>query len=114
MALTLLTALILGVLTGLGVGGGSLLILYLTAFRGMAPDTARGISLLFFFPAALVSILGNRQKIRGLFPAVFWGILSALCFSLLSRRIPRQLLKKALGVLFLCIGTSQLLGGKKK
>ena len=46
---------ILGFLTGLGVGGGSLLILWLTFATHAQQDVARGINLLFFLPSAVVS-----------------------------------------------------------
>ena len=46
-----------GFLAGLGIGGGSLLILWLTAVLGMEPSTSRGINLLFFLPAACIACL---------------------------------------------------------
>ena len=44
---TLLVGTALGFLTGLGVGGGSLLMVWLTAVLGMDTLTARSINLLF-------------------------------------------------------------------
>ena len=52
MALTLAAASLLGFLTGLGIGGGSLLILWLTMIVGMDAETARVINLMFFLTAA--------------------------------------------------------------
>ena len=57
LPVTLLVATILGFLTGLGVGGGSLLILWLTIVLGMDQATARGINLLFFLPAAVIPLV---------------------------------------------------------
>ena len=37
-----------GVLSGCGVGGGTLLLLYLTAVADVAPRTAAGVNLLYF------------------------------------------------------------------
>ena len=51
----LLAGAIFGFLTGLGVGGGSLLILWLTLVLGMDPQTARGINLMFFLPASILA-----------------------------------------------------------
>ena len=53
--MALLMGMVLGFLTGLGVGGGSLLILWLTLGLGMNQEIATGINLLFFLPSALVS-----------------------------------------------------------
>lgn len=55
----LLAGLVTGVISGFGIGGGSLLILYLTAFAGMDQYTAGGLNLLYFLfcaPAALIPI----------------------------------------------------------
>ena len=52
-----------GVLSGFGIGGGSLLILYLTSFAGVNQYVAGGINLLYFIfcaPAALVSHTKNK------------------------------------------------------
>ena len=45
-----------GVLSGLGVGGGSLLLIYLTNFTGAAQNLAQGINLLYFLPAAATAL----------------------------------------------------------
>ena len=55
MVITLLIAALLGFLAGLGVGGGSLLILWLTLVLHTEPAQARPINLLFFLPAAAIS-----------------------------------------------------------
>ena len=60
--------LLTGVLSGCGIGGGSLLLLWLTLVQDMPQFTAGGINLLYFLacaPAALVSHLKNRLIDRG-------------------------------------------------
>jgi uncharacterized membrane protein YfcA len=42
-------------LTGLGTGGGSLLLLWLTLVLGMDPALARTVNLMFFIPAAVIA-----------------------------------------------------------
>ena len=39
---------------GLGVGGGGILLLYLTAFAGVEQLSAQGINLLFFLPPSVL------------------------------------------------------------
>lgn len=48
---------LLGFLSGLGVGGGSLLILWLTLVLNMDQPMARTINLLFFIPSAIITSL---------------------------------------------------------
>ena len=50
--ITIPVGVILGVLAGLGVGGGTLLILWLTLIADTASVTARAINLMFFLVAA--------------------------------------------------------------
>ena len=45
-----------GVLSGFGVGGGSLLLIYMTSFAGLAQNAAQGINLLYFLPTAAASL----------------------------------------------------------
>lgn len=52
----LLAGLVTGVLSGFGVGGGTLLLIYMTAFAGLPQDLAQGINLLYFLPAALTAL----------------------------------------------------------
>ena len=40
-----------GICSAMGVGGGSILLLYLTAFAGYDQLSAQGINLVFFLPA---------------------------------------------------------------
>ena len=54
--------LLTGILSGFGIGGGSLLLLYLTLFAGVDQYQAGGINLLYFIacaPAALYSHIKN-------------------------------------------------------
>ena len=45
-----------GVLSGFGIGGGTLLLIYLTAFAGVEQTLAQGINLLYFLPAAATAL----------------------------------------------------------
>ena len=101
-----------GFLAGLGIGGGSLLILWLTAVLGMEPSTARGINLLFFLPAACIACLFRfRQGTlhwKRVVPAIAAGCASAAACSVLSGVLDLSLMKKMLGLLFLGVGIREL------
>ena len=56
LTVSLIVGTALGFLSGLGVGGGSLLILWLTLVLGMEQGEARTVNLLFFLPAAAVAL----------------------------------------------------------
>ena len=114
----LIVGCILGFLAGLGVGGGSLLILWLSLVIGLEHAAARSINLLFFIPAALIaSFFRWRQgslNIRTVLPAILFGCISAGMFSLLSKQIDIALLNKLFGGLLLLTGIRELLYKPKK
>ena len=60
--LAVLAGLICGVLSGFGIGGGSLLMVWLTALLSMDQRTAQGINLLYFLPAAGKRYLRHLEK----------------------------------------------------
>ena len=45
-----------GVLSGFGVGGGTLLLIYMTAFAGVPQNLAQGVNLLYFLPTAATAL----------------------------------------------------------
>ena len=75
--ITLPVAIILGFLAGLGVGGGSLLMLWLTFIVGMEYEQARIVNLLFFLPSALIATLFHNKQgsvhIKKILPAILAG-----------------------------------------
>lgn len=103
---------VLGFLSGLGVGGGSLLVLWLTLVLGMNPETARGINLLFFLPSACIACLLRWKQgtlsLRPLLPAVMAGCAAAAIFSFLGALLPMEILRKLFGGLLLITGLREL------
>lgn len=103
---------ILGFLSGIGVGGGSLLMLWLTLVLNMEHNVARSINLLFFIPSALIASLfrwkQGKLDIKKVLPAILCGCVSAAIFAVFSKRIDITLLKKAFGVLLLLTGLREL------
>ena len=103
---------ILGFLAGLGTGGGSLLILWLTVVLGMDALTARTINLLFFLPAALISTLfrWKQGKIdpKKLLPGILAGCICAGVFAFISMNLELGILKKLFGGMLLATGCKEM------
>lgn len=103
---------LLGYLSGLGVGGGSLLILWLSLAVGMDSETASSINLMFFITAAgTVSIFRWKKgtlSLRKICPAILAGCISAALISLVARQIDSDLIKKIFGGLLVLIGLHEL------
>lgn len=57
-----IAGLLIAVLAGMGVGGGGLLVLYLTFIKNMPQLDAQGLNLAFFVAASLSSLLYHVRK----------------------------------------------------
>ena len=114
----LLAGFLLGILAGVGVGGGSLLILWLTLVLQMDQGTARAINLMFFICAALsVCVFRWKQgtlKLKKILPAILAGCAGAALFSWLGTRLDTHLARKLFGVLLLAAGVRELLYRPRK
>ena len=109
--------LLTGILSGFGIGGGSLLLLYLTLFEGAGQYQAGGINLLYFLscaPAALISHRKNglieREAVKCCVPA---GVVTSVLSALLAARVDTDLLRRAFGVVLLYIGVKETFLRKK-
>jgi hypothetical protein len=58
----ILISTISGIATGLGLGGGTILIIILTIFGGIEQKTAQATNLLFFIPTAVTSTIINSKN----------------------------------------------------
>ena len=103
---------LLGLLSGLGIGGGSLLILWLTLVLDTDMDVARGINLMFFIPSAVISSLfrcrQGKLSIKTAFPALLAGVLGAILLSSIGSNLNTEVLKKPFGILLLVTGVREL------
>lgn len=112
--------LVCGVLSGFGIGGGSLLMVWLTAVLSFEQKTAQGINLLYFLPtsaAALIFHARNRViEWKAVLPAALCGCVTAILGALLSARLEMSLLRRLFGGFLILVGLSEvfLKSGKPK
>lgn len=102
----------LGFLAGLGIGGGSLLVLWLTLVLNFDHSTARMLNLMFFIPSALSACLfrwkqGSLNR-KYILPAAISGCLAAAGASILSQYLDLAILKKIFGGLLIVTGCREL------
>ena len=88
-------------LAGLGVGGGGLLVIYLTLFKNMEQVEAQGLNLLFFVAAGVASLFIHAKKrkldYKKIILIVICGALGAVAGSLTANIIDAALVKKIFG-----------------
>lgn len=116
--INIIIASILGFLSGLGVGGGSLLMLWLTLVLDISYVAAKGINLLFFIPAAIiVSFFRKKQgalSVKTVMPGIISGCISAAGFAILSKHIETDTIQKLFGILMLLTGIREIFYKPKK
>lgn len=101
-----------GALSGIGIGGGAILLIFMSLFLNMPQLKAQYINLLYFIPTALAALIIHRRnklvafKI-GLITAVF-GIIGAGIGAYTATMLDAGVLKKIFGVLLFYIGFHQL------
>ena len=102
-----------GVLSGFGIGGGSLLMVWMTAILGMEQKAAQGINLLYFLPTAAAAILfhaKNRQICwRAVLPAAIAGCVTAALGAWLAVGVDQTLLRKLFGGFLLLVGLEEVI-----
>ena len=106
-----------GVLSGWGVGGGTLLLLVLTLFLDVEHRTAQAVNMLFFLPAAALSLFFHRKN--GRIDRTIWmrtalpGAVAALVAALAALTVDVSLLRKPFGLFLLWSGLSALRRAKR-
>lgn len=108
-----LAGLICGVLSGCGIGGGSLLLLYMTQLRGMAQAAAQGVNLLYFLPtssAALISHGKNRLIDRKLvLMTALPGMAAAALSAFAAASVNSSILRRLFGIFCTAVGVKMFI-----
>jgi len=101
-----------GVLSGFGVGGGTLLLIYMTAFAGVEQRLAQGINLLYFLPAAAMALPAHLKNgyvdTQTAKPAIAAGLAGTAAAAWAATAMDVGLLRRLFGVYLLVIGLREL------
>ena len=107
-----------GVLSGFGIGGGSLLMVWMTAVLQMEQRTAQAINLLFLLPTAAASLIfhvkSGQVAWKATVPAALAGLATAALSAWVATMIDAALLRKFFGVFLLFVGVSEIFRKPKK
>lgn len=111
--------LLCGVLSGFGIGGGSLLMVWMTAVLSLEQKTAQGINLLYFLPTAACALIFHAKNRllcwKAILPAAAAGCAAAAAGSALALGLEMDLLRKLFGAFLILVGASELFfKGRKK
>ena len=108
----ILIGIVSGIITGTGMGGGTILIALLTLIRGLDQHVAQATNLVFFVPTSIVAIIMNIKNknvdIKLAFTISFFGIIGAIVGAIIAMNINVQILKKCFGIFLAVIGINEI------
>lgn len=113
---------VVGFLTGaaasMGLGGGFILMIWLTAFAGVPQREAQGINVLFFLPIALISVIIHRHggliNKKLVLKCALGGALGAVLGSFGSAALGNSLLQKLWALFLLAFGLREMFAKPKE
>ena len=101
-----------GVLSGFGVGGGSLLLIYMTNFAALPQNLAQGINLVYFLPTAATALPAHFKNgyvaREALLPAICAGLACSALTAWAATALDVELLRKCFGGFLLAVGLREL------
>ena len=106
------------ILSAWGVGGGTLLLLFMTLVLGVDQREAQGVNLLFFLPAAASALVVHGKNghldVPTLKKAIPLAVPAALLGARIALSLDTALLRRPFGVYLLLSGLSMLWPKAKK
>ena len=112
----LLAGLFSGIIGAMGLGGGAVLIIYLSLFTDMPQLKAQGVNLLFFIPTAVaaVTVYGIKKQIKWkiVLKVALWGLLGAAVGIYFADLLGGKLTSKLFGGLLVVMGVIEIFSKK--
>lgn len=113
-----LIGLISGVISGMGIGGGAILIPALTLIFDFEQKMAQNINLLYFIPTAIIAIFVHSKnkniETKGLLKIIIFGIVGAIIGSVIAINLKGEILRKIFGWFLLFMGISEMFKKEKE
>lgn len=109
--------LLMGILSGMAIGGGTLLVPALVIFLDIGQHTAQGICLAAFIPTAAVAVITHyRQKNINVHLALsltLGALAGAVIGATLANKLEAEILRKIFGLFLIAMGCYELFGKTK-
>lgn len=101
-----------GIITSIGMGGGTILVLFLTLFLNYDQQSAQGLNLLFFIPTSIISIIiyikeKNINLKLACIVSIF-GVIGAIIGAKIANFIQTEQLKKSFAIFLLVIAIHEI------
>lgn len=101
-----------GLLGALGLGGGGVLVIFLTVFLGVPQLKAQGINLMFFIPIGVLALIFHAKRglvdFKAALPAAGLGLAGAALGAMMTRFIGPGVIRVIFGVFLGTLGAYEL------
>ena len=102
-----------GIISGMGIGGGTILIPSLVFFTDLNQKQAQGINLIVFIPVAIIALIihfkEKNLEIQYAKCLILGGVFGSIIGSLLAMKTNPNALRKYFGIFLLFIGIYELM-----
>lgn len=108
----LLAGLFSGIIASMGMGGGAVLIIYLSVFTTTEQLTAQGINLLFFVPIGLISVIiytvRKKIKFKKIILLMIFGVIGSFIGIFITGIVNSVWLTKGFGIFLIVLGLKEI------
>ncbi len=108
----ILTGAAAGVISGMGIGGGTILIPALVFLFGTDQLSAQGINLIYFIPTAIIALYTHSKnkniETKILKPLILFGIAGAFLGSTVALSLEPKILKTIFAIFLFFMGINEI------
>ncbi|GFI61717.1 hypothetical protein IMSAG049_00880 [Clostridiales bacterium] len=107
-----LIGLVSGIISGMGIGGGTILIPAIAMLTDISQQSVQGINLIYFIPTAVIALFihiksGNIEK-TVVKPIVLYGIIGAVIGSFIAISLDSSILRRIFAVFLIFMGIAEI------
>ena len=106
-----------GIISGMGIGGGTILIPALLFFTDITQQQAQGVNLIYFVPTAITALITHQKKgnldWKTARPLAVLGLAGAAAGAFLAVSLESEILRRIFGGFLFLMGLSEMVKKKK-
>ena len=106
-----------GIISGMGIGGGTILIPALLFFTDITQQQAQGVNLIYFVPTAITALITHQKKgnldWKTARPLAVLGLAGAATGAFLAVSLESEILRRIFGGFLFLMGLSEIFKKKK-
>ena len=110
--LALLAGLLSGIIASMGMGGGAVLLIYLSAFLSLPQLFSQGVNLLFFIPIGVLSVIiyafRGKIKFKTTLPLAAFGLIGSGIGLLITKFLSAAILTKLFAFFLIVLGIIEI------